>query len=104
MMVPSTGSSRAQNRHETGYFSISLHNFRRALGPIVFADPAALARLNAIVWPEIARMAREKAHCLWKVPSTIKVLNLKSTRKENKWLFLTLLYFWRQAGKTFAMR
>ena len=40
---------------------------RRALGPIVFADPAALARLNAIVWPEIARMAKEKAVSLWKV-------------------------------------
>ena len=41
------------------------------MGPIVFADPAALARLNAIVWPEIARMAMEKADCLWKVlPST----------------------------------
>ena len=40
---------------------------RRELGPIVFADPAALARLNAIVWPEIARMAKEKAVSLWKV-------------------------------------
>ena len=40
---------------------------RRALGPIVFADPAALARLNTIVWPEIARMAKEKAVGLWKV-------------------------------------
>ena len=43
------------------------------MGPIVFADPAALARLNAIVWPEIARMAREKADSLWKVPSSISV-------------------------------
>ena len=43
------------------------------MGPIVFADPAALARLNAIVWPEIARMAREKADSLWKVPSPISV-------------------------------
>ena len=42
--------------------------FRRALGPIVFADPAALTRLNAIVWPEIAKMARERAASLWKVP------------------------------------
>ena len=42
--------------------------FRRALGPIVFAEPAALTRLNAIVWPEIAKMAREKAASLWKVP------------------------------------
>ena len=37
------------------------------MGPIVFADPAALARLNAIVWPEIARMAMGKVDCLWKV-------------------------------------
>ena len=37
------------------------------MGPIVFADPAALARLNAIVWPEIARMAKEKAVNLWEV-------------------------------------
>ena len=38
------------------------------MGPIVFSDPAALTRLNAIVWPEIAKMAREKAASLWKVP------------------------------------
>ena len=43
------------------------------MGPIVFADPAALARLNAIVWPEIARMAMEKADCLWKVLPLISV-------------------------------
>lgn len=39
----------------------------------MFADPAALARLNAIVWPEIARMAMEKADCLWKVLPLISV-------------------------------
>ena len=43
------------------------------MGPIVFADPAALARLNAIVWPGIARMAMEKADCLWKVLPLISV-------------------------------
>ena len=47
------------------------------MGPIVFADPAALARLNAIVWPEIARMAREKADCLWKV---LQTYNYQSVR------------------------
>lgn len=48
---------------------------RRALGPIVFADPAALARLNAIVWPEIARMARDKADSLWKEGKQVVVLD-----------------------------
>merc|ERR1719278_1055968 len=48
---------------------------RRALGPIVFADPAALTRLNAIVWPEIAKMAREKADCLWKEGKQVVVLD-----------------------------
>ena len=48
------------------------------MGPIVFSDPAALAKLNAIVWPEIARMAREKADSLWKVlPSTSVELEFK---------------------------
>ena len=31
---------------------------RRALGPKVFGDPAALKRLTDIVWPEIQRMAQ----------------------------------------------
>jgi len=48
---------------------------RRALGPIVFADPAALTRLNAIVWPEIARMAKEKADSLWKEGKQVVVLD-----------------------------
>merc|ERR1711971_1181480 len=48
---------------------------RRALGPIVFADPSALARLNAIVWPEIARMAKEKADSLWKEGKQVVVLD-----------------------------
>ena len=47
------------------------------MGPIVFADPAALARLNAIVWPEIARMARDKADSLWKVLPSISVEELE---------------------------
>ena len=33
---------------------------RRALGPIVFSDKRKLARLNEIVWPEIAQMVQEK--------------------------------------------
>ena len=41
------------------------------MGSIVFADSAALARLNAIVWPEIARMAMEKADSLCKVSCII---------------------------------
>ena len=58
--------------------------FRRALGPIVFSDPAALTRLNAIVWPEIAKMAREKAASLWKVPQRIKNIILTPSFKEGK--------------------
>ena len=34
---------------------------RKRLGPIVFADPAALVRLNAIVHPAVARL-RDAAH------------------------------------------
>ena len=33
---------------------------RRALGAIVFAEKAAMGRLNAIVWPAIAALARER--------------------------------------------
>jgi dephospho-CoA kinase len=33
---------------------------RKKLGPIVFADPAKLARLNAITHPRIKEMMREK--------------------------------------------
>lgn len=32
---------------------------RRALGPIVFADPTRLETLNTIVWPEIRRMVEQ---------------------------------------------
>ena len=33
---------------------------RKALGPIVFADPAELQALNAIVWPAIREMLRKE--------------------------------------------
>ena len=33
---------------------------RRRLGRVVFADPAARAKLNAITWPEITRLARSR--------------------------------------------
>lgn len=39
----------------------------RALGGIVFGAPGELAALNSLVWPEIARMAREAAAQLHKV-------------------------------------
>jgi len=39
---------------------------RRALGGIVFSDRRKLERLNEIVWPEIMRMAEERADQLWK--------------------------------------
>jgi len=48
---------------------------RRALGGVVFSDPAALKRLNSIVWPEIARMAREKADTLWREGHQVVVLD-----------------------------
>lgn len=38
---------------------------RKALGGIVFSDASKLERLNQIVWPEIARLAKEKCHDLW---------------------------------------
>jgi phosphopantetheine adenylyltransferase/dephospho-CoA kinase len=34
---------------------------RAKLGPVVFGDPAAMALLNSLVWPEIARLARTAA-------------------------------------------
>ena len=40
---------------------------RRALGGVVFSDPGARSRLEGIVWPEISRLAEEKATTLWKV-------------------------------------
>ena len=45
----------------------SIRFARRALGGVVFSDPEARARLEGIVWPEIARLAEEKATTLWKV-------------------------------------
>ncbi|KAJ1478453.1 hypothetical protein T484DRAFT_1817568, partial [Baffinella frigidus] len=33
---------------------------RRALGPIVFSDPAKMQALNGIVWPAIRALALEK--------------------------------------------
>jgi len=38
---------------------------RRALGGIVFSEKGRLEKLNEIVWPEIARLARERAQDLW---------------------------------------
>ena len=37
---------------------------RRALSALVFADPKALGRLTAIVWPEIRRLAEERLAAL----------------------------------------
>jgi phosphopantetheine adenylyltransferase/dephospho-CoA kinase len=39
---------------------------RRKLGPIVFADPAQMAALNAIVWPAIRDLAVEEMQKLRK--------------------------------------
>ena len=35
---------------------------RRVLGGLVFGDSAKLKKLNSIVWPEIGRLAAERAH------------------------------------------
>ena len=39
---------------------------RRALGGIVFSDKSRLSTLNSIVWPQISRLALEKADELWR--------------------------------------
>jgi len=48
---------------------------RRALGGVVFSDPKARARLEGIVWPEISRLAEEKATALWKEGRKVVVLD-----------------------------
>ena len=48
------------------------HKCPRALGGIVFGAPAELAALNSLVWPEIARLAREAAAQLHKVRSSLR--------------------------------
>jgi len=48
---------------------------RQALGAIVFSDKSKLSALNNIVWPEIARMAMDKAEDLWKEGCKVVVLD-----------------------------
>ena len=48
---------------------------RRALGGIVFSDKKYLTKLNQIVWPEIARLAKEKVLELWKEGCNVVVLD-----------------------------
>ena len=49
---------------------------RRALGGIVFSEKGRLEKLNQIVWPEISRMARERANELWAGGSGCEVVVL----------------------------
>ena len=48
---------------------------RRALGGIVFSDKSRLSTLNSIVWPQISRLALEKADELWRSGRQIVVLD-----------------------------
>ena len=48
---------------------------RRALGGIVFSDKSKLSKLNSIVWPEISRLALEKADELWRSGRQVVVLD-----------------------------
>lgn len=48
---------------------------RPALGGIVFSDRSKLEELNSIVWPEISRMAMEKAGQAWKAGVEVVVLD-----------------------------
>jgi dephospho-CoA kinase len=47
---------------------------RKRLGPIVFSDPSAKAKLDAIVWPQIAILARRKIETLRKEKADTIVL------------------------------
>jgi len=51
------------------------HKCPRALGGIVFGAPAELVALNSLVWPEIARLAREAAAQLHKEGRQVVVLD-----------------------------
>ena len=48
---------------------------RRALGGMVFGHPTRLQSLNSIVWPEIARLAMERAGELWRAGHQLVVLD-----------------------------
>merc|ERR1719154_945420 len=65
---------------------------RRALGGIVFSEKGKLKKLNEIVWPEIARLAKEKAQELWDVVLVVR------------WWCWMLLFCLRQAGSSNVMR
>ena len=107
------------------------HKCPRALGGIVFGAPAELAALNSLVWPEIARLAREAAAQLHKVRSSLRdvilrlgiachilkgitcrlgkffpciVLNFHTLRRGARWLCWTPRCSWRPAGRRTAMR
>ena len=48
---------------------------RKVLGGIVFSDKQKLAQLNSIVWPEIERLALERAHHMWTAGCPVVVLD-----------------------------
>jgi phosphopantetheine adenylyltransferase/dephospho-CoA kinase len=48
---------------------------RRALGGIVFSEKGSLEKLNQIVWPEISRLAGEKAQELWRAGCQVVVMD-----------------------------